>query len=91
MNALKACRGAAVQIVENSMVVRLGSGPMASFAVEGFAGRHRQGVNDIGRRSLRRKRRPSRESWMRSDDFDFSDRAVRCRRFFACRGEPPRP
>jgi ribose 5-phosphate isomerase A len=51
MDALKRGAEAAVQTVENDMVVWLGSGSTAAFAVEALARHHRQGVNDVGRRS----------------------------------------
>jgi ribose 5-phosphate isomerase A len=39
---------AAVQLVENGMVVGLGSGSTAAFAVEALARRHRQGLRFVG-------------------------------------------
>src|ERR1700748_1299209 len=48
-NALKrAAAEAAVQLVENDMVVGLGSGSTAAFAVEPLARRHRQGLRFVG-------------------------------------------
>jgi ribose 5-phosphate isomerase A len=44
----RAAAGAAVQMVENEMVVGLGSGSTAAFAVEALARRHRQGLNFVG-------------------------------------------
>ena len=92
MDALKRAAEAAVQMVENNVVVWLGSGSTAAFAVEALARRHPQGVNHVSQRSsVGRKRNRPRESWMRRDDIDFGDHAVGYRRFFACHGEPPRP
>jgi len=48
-DALKrAAAEAAVQMVENDMVVGLGSGSTAAFAVEALARRHRQGLRFVG-------------------------------------------
>ena len=48
-DALKrAAAEAAVQLVENDMVVGLGSGSTAAFAVEALARRHRQGLRFVG-------------------------------------------
>src|ERR1700746_77018 len=48
-DALKrAAAEAAVQLVENDMVVGLGSGSTAAFAVEALAQRHRQGLRFVG-------------------------------------------
>jgi ribose 5-phosphate isomerase A len=48
-DALKrAAAQAAVQLVENDMVVGLGSGTTAAFAVEALARRHRQGLRFVG-------------------------------------------
>ena len=48
-DALKrAAAEAAVQLVENGMVVGLGSGTTAAFAVEALARRHRQGLRFVG-------------------------------------------
>jgi ribose 5-phosphate isomerase A len=48
-DALKrAAAEAAVQLVENDMVVGLGSGSTAAFAVEALARRHRQGLHFVG-------------------------------------------
>jgi ribose 5-phosphate isomerase A len=48
-NALKrAAAEAAVQLVENDMVVGLGSGSTAAVAVEALARRHRQGLRFVG-------------------------------------------
>src|SRR5262245_63740814 len=48
-DALKrAAAEAAVQLVENNMVVGLGSGSTAAFAVEALARRHRQGLRFVG-------------------------------------------
>src|SRR5580704_14028159 len=48
-DALKrAAADAAVQLVENDMVVGLGTGSTAAFAVEALAERHRQGLRFIG-------------------------------------------
>jgi ribose 5-phosphate isomerase A len=48
-DALKrAAAEAAVQLVENGMVVGLGSGSTAAFAVEALARRHRQGLRFVG-------------------------------------------
>jgi ribose 5-phosphate isomerase A len=48
-NALKrAAAEAAVQLVENDMVVGLGSDSTAAFAVEALARRHRQGLRFVG-------------------------------------------
>ena len=49
VDALKrAAAEAAVQMVENDMVVGLGSGSTAAFAVEALARRHRQGLHFVG-------------------------------------------
>jgi ribose 5-phosphate isomerase A len=49
VDALKrAAAEAAVQMVENDMVVGLGSGSTATFAVEALARRHRQGLHFVG-------------------------------------------
>jgi ribose 5-phosphate isomerase A len=49
VDALKrAAAEAAVQMVENDMVVGLGSGSTAAFAVEALARRHRQGLKFVG-------------------------------------------
>ena len=49
VDALKrAAAEAAVQMVENGMVVGLGSGSTAAFAVEALARRHRQGLRFVG-------------------------------------------
>ncbi len=49
VNARKrAAAEAAVQMVENDMVVGLGSGSTAAFAVEALARRHRQGLRFVG-------------------------------------------
>ena len=48
-DALKrAAAEAAVQLVENDMIVGLGSGSTATFAVEALARRHRQGLRFVG-------------------------------------------
>ncbi len=48
-DALKrAAAEAAVQLVENDMIVGLGSGSTAAFAVEALARRHRQGLRFVG-------------------------------------------
>jgi ribose 5-phosphate isomerase A len=48
-DALKrAAAEAAVQLVENDMVVGLGSGTTAAFAIEALARRHRQGLRFVG-------------------------------------------
>jgi len=48
-DALKrAAAEAALQLVENDMVVGLGSGSTAAFAVEALARRHRQGLRFVG-------------------------------------------
>jgi ribose 5-phosphate isomerase A len=48
-DALKrAAAEAAVQLVENDMIVGLGSGTTAAFAVEALAQRHRQGLRFVG-------------------------------------------
>jgi ribose 5-phosphate isomerase A len=48
-DALKrAAAEAAAQLVENDMVVGLGSGSTAAFAVEALARRHRQGLRFVG-------------------------------------------
>jgi ribose 5-phosphate isomerase A len=48
-DALKrAAAEAAVQFVENDMIVGLGSGSTAAFAVEVLARRHRQGLRFVG-------------------------------------------
>jgi ribose 5-phosphate isomerase A len=48
-DALKrAAAEAAVQLVENDMVVGLGSGSTAAFSVEALAQRHRQGLRFVG-------------------------------------------
>jgi ribose 5-phosphate isomerase A len=48
-DALKrAAAEAAVQLVENDMVVGLGSGSTAAFAIEALARRHRQGLRFVG-------------------------------------------
>ena len=44
----RAAAEAAVQMVENDMVVGLGSGSTAAFAVEALARRHRQGLRFVG-------------------------------------------
>jgi len=44
----RAAAEAAVQLVENDMVVGLGSGSTAAFAVEALARRHRQGLRFVG-------------------------------------------
>jgi ribose 5-phosphate isomerase A len=44
----RAAAEAAVEMVENDMVVGLGSGSTAAFAVEALARRHRQGLNFVG-------------------------------------------
>src|SRR5579872_1822400 len=49
VDALKrAAAEAAAQMVENGMVVGLGSGSTAAFAVEALARRHRQGLHFVG-------------------------------------------
>jgi ribose 5-phosphate isomerase A len=49
LTALKrAAAEAAVQMVENDMVVGLGSGSTAAFAVEALARRHREGLHFVG-------------------------------------------
>src|ERR1700733_10992136 len=49
VDALKrAAAEAAVEMVENDMVVGLGSGSTAAFAVEALARRHRQGLHFVG-------------------------------------------
>src|SRR6266700_3319868 len=48
-NALKrAAAEAAVELVQDGMVVGLGTGSTASFAVDALAGRHRQGLRFLG-------------------------------------------
>ena len=44
----RAAAEAAVQLVENDMIVGLGSGSTAAFAVEALARRHRQGLRFVG-------------------------------------------
>jgi ribose 5-phosphate isomerase A len=44
----RAAAEAAVQLVENDMIVGLGSGSTAAFAVEALARRHRQGLHFVG-------------------------------------------
>jgi ribose 5-phosphate isomerase A len=49
LDALKrAAAEAAVQMVENDMIVGLGSGSTAAFAIDALARRHRQGLHFIG-------------------------------------------
>src|SRR6516164_5616670 len=44
----RAAAEAAVQLVENDMIVGLGTGSTAAFAVEALARRHRQGLRFVG-------------------------------------------
>ena len=44
----RAAAGAAVQLVEQDMIVGLGTGSTAAFAVEALAQRHRQGLRFVG-------------------------------------------
>jgi hypothetical protein len=44
----RAAAEAAVELVENDMVVGLGSGSTAAFAIEALAQRHRQGLRFLG-------------------------------------------
>ena len=47
-DALKRAAETAAQLVENDMVVGLGSGSTAAFAIEALAQRHRQGLRFVG-------------------------------------------
>ncbi len=47
-DALKLAAETAAQLVENDMVVGLGSGSTAAFAIEALAQRHRQGLRFVG-------------------------------------------
>jgi len=47
-DALKRAAETAVRLVENDMVVGLGSGSTAAFAIEALAQRHRQGLRFVG-------------------------------------------
>src|SRR4051794_41506956 len=60
-NALKrAAAEAAVELVQDGMVVGLGTGSTAAFAVEALARRHRQGLRFVGIPTSERTAAPGR-------------------------------
>jgi ribose 5-phosphate isomerase A len=82
-DALKrAAAEAAVQLVEKDMVVGLGSGSTAAFAVEALARRHRQGLRFVGIPSSERtaaRRRVSRSPHSASIARSISQSTARTR------------